>query len=96
MIHRSSKLLTYFGLAVIFLFTAGEAAAQSVASVTGRVVDESGAPVGGAQIVATDQQTGRQLGVVRGPLMAILSLRTTAASRSRVCVPVRPTASRLA
>ena len=62
MIHRSSKLLTYFGLAVIFLFTAGEAAAQSVASVTGRVVDESGAPVGGAQIVATDQQTGRQLG----------------------------------
>ncbi|HEX7117501.1 MAG TPA: TonB-dependent receptor [Longimicrobiales bacterium] len=44
-------------------FLAGDLAAQSTATVSGRVTDEAGAPVAGAQVVVTDQMTGLQRGV---------------------------------
>ncbi|HEX6940877.1 MAG TPA: TonB-dependent receptor [Longimicrobiales bacterium] len=62
------RLLSSFGrlagLSAFALFFAGELAAQSPASVTGRVVDESGAPIAGAQVVVRDELTGLEVGAL--------------------------------
>ncbi len=63
MIYRWSNTLTRLLTAAVFaVVAAGDLAAQSGASVTGRVVDDAGIPVAGAQIVVIDQQTGLQRG----------------------------------
>lgn len=46
------------------LLFAGELSAQSAATLSGRVVDESGAPLSGVQIVITHQVSGTQNGAL--------------------------------
>lgn len=50
------------GLLALLLSVAPAAMAQSTASITGRVTDDAGAPLSGAQVIATDGLTGLQLG----------------------------------
>ncbi len=58
----SLRLGRIAGLLALSLCFAPVAMAQSTASVTGRVSDDSGAPLVGAQVVVTDGLTGLQLG----------------------------------
>lgn len=50
------------GLLALLLSVAPAAMAQSTASITGRVTDDAGAPLAGAQVTATDGLTGLQIG----------------------------------
>jgi len=48
------------------VLAAGKAAAQSTATVSGRVTDANGGPVAGAQIVVSNLTTGTQSGALSG------------------------------
>lgn len=54
---RLSNGVRWFALAATLMF-AGDIAAQSTASLIGRVTDEGGVPLSGVQIVVTNQVTG--------------------------------------
>jgi hypothetical protein len=58
---RLSNGVRWLALAAA-IFASGQVAAQSTATLTGRVVDESGAALSGAQIVITNQTSGAQSG----------------------------------
>lgn len=74
------------GFAVCGILFAGELAAQTTASVSGRVTDEAGAPLSDAQVTATDEQTGLERQAFSGPdgRYALTALRAGARYRIEV------------
>ncbi len=63
---RFGNGFAWLAIAVAMAVGTADVAAQSTATITGRITDDSGAPVSGAQIVITNQVTGVQTGGLSG------------------------------